>query len=108
VADASVFTEPGDHAGELETAAVLHVAPELVAPRETWGNGAEKASVFAGVREGWAWLPRRWTQVTHDTGVGDPRDATAERGAAFMAEAVERIATLCVELAAADPERLYE
>jgi creatinine amidohydrolase len=108
VADASVFTEPGDHAGELETAAVLHVAPELVAPRETWGDGAAKSSVLSGVRDGWAWLPRRWTQVTRDTGVGDPRDATAERGAAFMADAVERIAALCVELAAADPERLYK
>jgi len=106
-ADASVFTEPGDHAGELETAALLHVAPELVAPRDTWGEGVAKWSVFEGVRDGWAWLPRRWTQVTSDTGVGNPRAATAERGAAFLADAVERIATLCVELAAADPERLY-
>lgn len=108
VADAAVFTEPGDHAGELETAAVLHVAPELVAPRERWGDGATTRSVFAGVREGWAWLPRRWTQVTADTGVGDPSAATAERGAAFMAEAVEKIAALCGELASADPARLYE
>ncbi len=108
VADGSVFTAPGDHAGELETAAVLHVAPELVAPRDTWGDGAAKASVFAGVREGWAWLPRRWTQVTADTGVGNPRAATAARGATFVAEAVEKIAALCVELTTADPERLYE
>lgn len=108
VADGAVFTTPGDHAGELETAAVLHVAPELVAPRDTWGKGAAKASVFAGVRDGWAWLPRRWTQVTRDTGVGNPRDATADRGATFVAEAVEKIAALCVELARADPERLYE
>lgn len=107
VADASVFSEPGDHAGELETAAVLHVAPELVASRDRWGDGAAKASVFAGVREGWAWLPRRWTQVTRDTGVGNPRDATAERGATFVAEAVEKIAGLCVELSAADPDQLY-
>lgn len=108
VANGAVFTEPGDHAGELETAAVLHVAPELVAPRDTWGDGAVKASAFAGVREGWAWLPRRWTQVTRDTGVGNPQHATAERGATFVAEAVEKIAGLCVELSTADPEHLYE
>ncbi len=30
-ADAAVFSVPGDHAGELETAAVMHVAPQLVA-----------------------------------------------------------------------------
>lgn len=108
VADASVFTEPGDHAGELETSALLHVASALVAPRETWGEGSAQPSVFTGVRDGWAWLPRRWTQVTCDTGVGNPRAATAERGAAFMAEAVERIARLCVELSTADSARLYE
>jgi creatinine amidohydrolase len=108
VANSAVFTEPGDHAGELETAAMLHVAPHLVAPRDQWSDGAAKASVFAGVREGWAWLPRRWTQVTRDTGVGNPREATDERGATFVAEAVEKIATLCVELSAADHECLYE
>lgn len=107
VADARVFDDAGDHAGELETSAVLHVAPELVAPRETWGDGAAKASVLTGVREGWAWLPRRWTQVTADTGVGDPRAASAEKGAAFMAQAVERIAGLCAELAIVDPDRLH-
>ena len=108
VGDARVFDDAGDHAGELETSAVLHVAPQLVAPRETWGDGAAKASVLTGVREGWAWLPRRWTQVTADTGVGDPRAATAEKGAQFMAQAVERIVGLCAELSVVNAERLYE
>jgi creatinine amidohydrolase len=107
VGDARVFEDAGDHAGELETSAVLHVAPKLVAPPDTWGDGAAKASVLTGAREGWAWLPRRWTQVTADTGVGDPRAATAEKGATFMAQAVERIAGLCAELATVDPGRLF-
>ena len=61
--------------------------PHLVVPdRNTWGDGHAKPSVFDGVRRGWAWMPRRWTQVTADTGVGDPREATAEKGAAFAME----------------------
>ena len=105
--DAEVFDEPGDHAGELETAAVLHVAPHLVAGRDTWGEGAAKASVLDGVREGWAWMPRRWTQVTDDTGVGDPRAATAERGAQFVAQAAERIAALCEQLLQTPDDAFY-
>jgi len=106
--DPAVFVEPGDHAGELETAALLHVAPHLVhADRTTWGTGAARASRFEGVRRGWAWLPRRWTQVTDDTGVGDPRAATAEAGAQFVAQAVERIAAFCEAMATADPAALY-
>ena len=107
--DHGVFDEAGDHAGELETAAMMHIAPELVCPdSSTWGSGAAKRSVFAGVREGWAWIPRRWTQVSADTGVGDPRAATAEKGERFVAQAVERIADLCLALASTDSAALYE
>ncbi len=106
--DHARFAIPGDHAGALETAAVLHVAPHLVAERDVWGTGHARRSVLAGVREGWAWTPRRWTQVTDDTGVGDPREATAEQGAAFVAEAVERISALCRQLAEVDPDAMYE
>lgn len=107
-ADHARFVEPGDHAGALETAAMMHIAPHLVADREAWGDGATKQSVLSGVRAGWAWLPRRWTQVTADTGIGDPREATPEQGAAFVAEAVFRVAGLCVQLAGVDARALYE
>lgn len=105
--DHSIFDTAGDHAGELETAAMLHVAPDLVASPDTWGDGATRESVFDGVREGWVWMPRRWTQVSADTGVGDPRAATAEKGERFVAQAVHRIAEHCVQLATADPNNLY-
>jgi creatinine amidohydrolase len=107
-ADPATFDVPGDHAGELETAAVMHVAPHLVAPnRAAWGEGRSHPSTLEGVRSGVAWMPRRWTQATVDTGVGDPRAATPEKGAQFMTQAVERIAAFCCELAVADPRRLW-
>jgi len=107
-ADSSVFREPGDHAGELETAAVMHVAPWLVeADRSVWGDGAVNPSALEAVRHGWAWMPRRWTQLSADTGVGDPRSATEAAGAAFLAQAVERISGFCAELASADPDALW-
>jgi creatinine amidohydrolase len=108
VADQSVFADPGDHAGTLETAAVLHVAPHLVEPeRAQWGDGRVNPSTLHGVRAGVAWMPRRWSQATHDTGVGSPHEATAAQGATAMAHAVERIAAFCCELAVADPDRLW-
>lgn len=107
--DHTTFVEAGDHAGELETAAVQHVAPHLVVPdKSTWGSGHARASKFEGVRNGWAWIPRRWTQVTDDTGVGRPHEANADNGAAFVAQAVERISAFCLELATANPNALYE
>ena len=100
------FTEPGDHAGELETSVIMHLAPDLVRLADA-GPGAERKFRIAALREGWAWAPRQWTQVTDDTGVGDPRAATAAKGAAFMEAATARVADFLVELASSDPRDLY-
>ena len=102
------FDEPGDHAGELETSVMMHVAPDLVLPLDQAGAGRERRARIAGLREGWAWAPRRWTAVSDDTGVGDPSAATAEKGEAFFRAVTERIAGFLVELAAADPDDLYD
>jgi creatinine amidohydrolase len=107
--DVSRFIEaPGDHAGEAETSAMLHLAPEQVRPLEEAGPGKARQSRLTGVREGWAWAPRRWTQVTGDTGIGDPSRATAKKGEAYVAAASARIADFLVELAALDLDDLYE
>ena len=51
---------------------------------------------------------RRWIDVTDDTGTGNPRASTREKGAAFVDATVARLADFLVELAAADPAALYE
>ena len=100
--------EAGDHAGEAETSAMMHLAPGLVRPLSEAGPGRARASRLEGVRQGWAWAPRRWTQVTADTGIGNPSKSTAEKGAAYVDAAVERIASFLVELSALSLENLYE
>src|ERR1051325_4941944 len=96
------FTDIGDHGGELETSVMLSVAPDLVRPLSEAGSGAARAWKLAALREGWAWAPRRWTAVTDDTGVGDPRAATRGEGGRYLAAVVARVAAFLVELAAAD------
>jgi creatinine amidohydrolase len=58
-------------------------------------------------REGWAWAPRPWTKVSADTGAGDPRKATAEKGSAYFAAVTRLIADFLIELSAADANDLY-
>ena len=102
------FTEPGDHAGELETSVMMHVQPELVRPLSEAGTGHARRFRIAGLRDGWAWAPRAWTQVTEDTGVGNPAAASADKGARYLDAVCERIGGFLVELASADPDDLYE
>lgn len=107
-AGAAFFDEPGDHAGELETSAMLHIAPQWVLPLSEAGDGKARRFKPAALREPWAWAERQWTQVTDDTGVGNPKAATAEKGARFLEAATQAIAHFLTELAASDPDDLYE
>ncbi|MEP6621503.1 MAG: creatininase family protein [bacterium] len=104
----SVFSDLGDHAGELETSVMMHVAPDLVQPLGEAGDGSERRWRIEALREGWAWAPRRWTQISADTGVGNPALATAEKGARYSAEVTRRISDFLVDLASADVADLYE
>ena len=97
----------GDHAGEAETSAMLHLAPQLVRPLGEAGAGRARASKLRAIREGWVWAPRRWTQVTDDTGIGNPAKSTAAKGEAYVNAAAAKIADFFVELAALDLRELY-
>lgn len=102
------FDDPGDHADELETSVMMHYHPELVNLSEA-GPGNANAFALKGLREKTAWLPRHWTRVTADTGIGNPRLATAEKGQRFAAAVAEKYAKLLQELAAVNSEaELYE
>ena len=107
--DRSQFFEAGgDHADEVETSLLLHLKPELVLPREEWGSGKSRSFRIAGLKEDWAWSERKWSQATEDTGVGDPKAATAEKGAAFMEAVTEKIGRFFLDLCHADPDDMYE
>jgi creatinine amidohydrolase len=102
------FSDLGDHGGELETSVMQHVAPQLVRPLSEAGSGAARRFKIAGFREGWAWAPRNWRQVTDDTGVGNPAMATAEKGQRYVDVVTAKIAGFLAELARADTGKLYE
>ena len=102
------FSDLGDHAGELETSVMQHIASERVLPLSEAGPGAARKFKIAGFREGWAWAPRQWRQVTDDTGSGNPAAATAEKGKRYVEAVTGKIADFLVELARADTTKMYE
>jgi creatinine amidohydrolase len=105
---ADYFEDLGDHAGEMETSIMLHIAPALVRPLSEAGEGKERRFRLAALRERWAWAPRQWTQVSADTGIGNPGAATRQKGERYTSAVVERLSRFFLELAAADPRDLYE
>ncbi len=102
------FQEDGDHAEEMETSLILHLRPELVLPKEKWGDGASKKFRINAFSEGWVWAERKWSQISEDTGVGNPGYATKEKGAEFFKDVSEKMSALFLELCRADIDDLYE
>jgi creatinine amidohydrolase len=105
---ADYFDEPGDHAGELETSMLMSIVPDLVRPLDEAGPGRARKFRIPGLRDGWAWAPRQWTKVTDDTGTGNPKASSREKGEKFIRAVTERIGGFLVDLAAADLDDLYE
>lgn len=101
------FDEMGDHADEMETSLMLHLAPELVLPLAEAGTGKEKKHKIKEFNEGWAWSERKWSQITADTGVGNPKLASAAKGEKYFIAVTEKVARLFVEIAGCDTNDLY-
>jgi len=104
----SYFENPGDHADEMETSIIQYLYPHLVLPLAEAGNGASKKPAIAAFKEGWAWAERKWSQVTADTGIGDPRKSTPEKGSIYLNDITLVVANLIYELSTIDKSRFYE
>lgn len=102
------FDDPGDHADEMETSLMLYLKPDLVLPKEKWGDGKEKKFKISSFSEGWVWSERKWSQISEDTGVGNPALATKEKGEKYFKDVTELMAGLFCELCKADRKDLYE
>lgn len=90
----------GFHAGEIETAFLLHGTPELVHIEEYSANyiarvDAPQPLKPEGSSANFAWLTR---DIAPSGVLGDPTAATAEHGQQWVREAAEKIAELLLAM----------
>lgn len=102
------FEHEGDHADEMETSLMMYIAGDLVRSLSVAGDGYEKKSRVSAFHESWAWKEREWSEVTDDTGIGDPSASSSEKGERFFNDLTDKLADFYVELANVDPDNLYE
>lgn len=102
------FQEDGDHADEMETSLMLYLRPELVLPQEKWGSGGSKKYRIDAFSEGWVWAERKWSQISEDTGVGNPMYSTPEKGERFYKDVTRKMGDFLFELCKADINDLYQ
>ena len=99
---AEIFDDPGDHAGEMETSLLLHLCPDLV-EHDQAGPGERRPFSIDGIQQPGVWTPRPWSKVHPDTGSGNPKAATAEKGRRYFEAVTESLARLIVGVSQAEP-----
>ncbi|MBN1893427.1 creatininase family protein [bacterium] len=103
------FKDLGEHGGEMETSNLMVISPDWVLPLHEAGKGRVKPFKLRGLREGLAWAQRDWLKATTDTGIGNPAEASAEKGRRYLNALADAIGAFLVDLARADiKEDLYE
>ena len=102
------FEEGGDHGGEMETSIMQYYFPELVQPLDKAGEGNSKKFKLKGLNNKTAWTPRNWNKVSDDTGIGNPKKASPEKGEKFLKAVTAEIASFIIELYHHKLENLYE
>lgn len=95
--------EIDDHAGEQETSVMMYLQPELV-DLNMAGDGDYQPFAISSLNKKVGWTPRHWNRATKDTGVGDPRKATAEKGEKYLNDLIPIVAKLFAEVG---KEELY-
>lgn len=102
------FDEAGDHGGEMETSVMMYIRPDLILPLDQAGEGRAKVFRFTAMKEGWAWAQREWSKVTQDTGIGNPKAASADKGEKYLQSVIDNVARFFIELAATPLQEIYE
>ncbi len=103
---ATIYKDAGDHAGEMETSMGLAHFPALVRMDQA-DAGSTARTRFDAVNRGWVEITRPWHLLTTNSGAGDPRPATAEKGQRVTELVVERLAGFLTELSASTVDQSF-
>ncbi|MBK5719809.1 creatininase family protein [Dysgonomonas sp. Marseille-P4677] len=91
------FEEKDDHAGEMETSVLMHYRPELV-DLSLAGEGAYSPFKSESLQNGTGWTPRNWAKVSQDTGIGNPKKSSAQKGKLCAEDVSKKLAALFRDL----------
>jgi creatinine amidohydrolase len=76
---------------------MLHYHPDLVY-LSTAGDGKSHPFNLSSLNQKVGWVPRDWSRSSVDTGVGNPKRSSAEKGSRYMDVVTDKIALFFYEL----------
>lgn len=101
------FNEVGDHAGEMETSIMQYFYPDLVLPLNEAGEGKANKFKVDALNKKEVWTPRKWDKISKDTGIGNPKKATPEKGKKFIGDVTTKLAEIIFDLSKTEIDDFY-
>lgn len=101
-----IFECVGDHGDEMETSVGLELLGELI-HLEDADDGAVNTPRIEALEKGWATITRPWHLLTRNSGNGDPKPASAEKGRKVLDIVVERLSNYLLELSGAEMDETF-
>ena len=86
---------------------MMHIHPEMVHPLNEAGEGKVKKFSIEALNENWAWAERKWSQVTKDTGIGNPHKASKEKGENYFNAVCGKISKLIIDFSRIEENEFY-
>lgn len=96
------FENQEDHAGEIETSLMMYLKPNLVNLSDC-GPGINRGFSMSTLNRKIGWTPRDWSKETDDTGIGDPRLSTVDKGELYFRDVTNLISELISEFIKSRP-----
>ena len=93
-----IFTNPDDHAGQMETSVAMALYPDLIEPNVA-GDGKARPFRFEALQKGWVSTSRNFALLNDHCAVGDPSGASPDRAKIYIDLVVKRIGGFLTELA---------
>lgn len=87
----------GEHANEAETSWMMYLYPELV-HLEWADDGKVNKSCLNSIEKREIWITRPWHLLTKNSGYGNPKKATFQKGKEIVEKATDRIAEIILEI----------
>ena len=88
---------PGEQADYVETSVILDFHPELFDIYKS-GDGASCKPALQSLAEGVIWMPRNWNEISTDTGVGNPKKSTSEKGKQIAAMVINKLSNIIIDM----------
>ena len=90
-----IFSDYGDHSGEIETSLMMYLKPETV--DKNFGDGKRVPFAKSSFTQSGVWTPRPWKESHPDFGAGNPINSSKEKGGLYCNLLIDRLSQIIVE-----------